>query len=127
MALFRTMQRLVPWLIGLFLVAQFAGIVPRVPYAKPDAAVAAQMHKHHQQAHDRAGHNKTQHQNPDEQHGNIADQCCALHLLNGVLAFVVLASPIELSSQQVSATTTTNAVGINASPLDRPPRSLLSL
>jgi hypothetical protein len=126
MALFRTMQRLVPWLVGLFLLAQFAGVVPRLAYAQPGAKAMA-AHQHHQHAHDRADHNKTQHQHPADQHGNIADQCCALHLLNGVLAFVVSASPIELSSQQVSAVPTTDVVGINASPLDRPPRSLLSL
>jgi hypothetical protein len=126
MALFRTMQRLVPWLVGLFLVAQIAGVVPRLAYAKPDVkAVAA--HLHHQHAHYHSDRNKTQAHHPGDQHGNIADQCCALHLLTGVVPLVVTAVPTELLAQSLLQKSTTAIAGIDANPLDRPPRSLPSL
>ena len=123
---FRTMRRVVPWLVGLFLLAQFAGVVPRVVYAHTDTKPVA-AHQHHQYVHNQSNHNKAQHQDPDQQHGNIADQCCALHLINGVLSLVIASSPIELASQPLLAVPARDAAGINLSPLDRPPRFLLSL
>jgi len=126
MALFRTMQRLVPWLVGLFLVAQFAGVVPRLAYAKPVVKTVA-AHLHLQQSHGPSDHSKTQQHHPGDQQGNITDQCCALHLLTGVVLLVDTAMPTQLLVQSLLQESTTAIAGIDANPLDRPPRSLLSL
>jgi hypothetical protein len=131
MALFRTMQRLIPWFVGLFLVAQLAGVVPRPVYAQPDAkTVASQVHNqqaHNHADHGRSDHNKTQAHHPGDQHGNIADQCCALHLLTGVILPVEMAVPVGRLAQSILQESATAISGIDANPLDRPPRSLLSL
>ena len=128
MALFRTMQRLIPWFIGLFLVAQFAGIVPRVPYAKPGAAVVAvQLLKHHQHGHDHADHSKTQRHHPDDQSGNNPDECCALHLLTAVVALPVTSVPAELVGERLPEMSAASVASADPNHLYRPPRSLLSL
>lgn len=128
MALFRTMQRLVPWLIGLFLVAQFAGIVPRVPFAKPSATVVAlQLHKQHQPAHDHSDQNKTQHHHPADQSGGITDECCALHLLTAVVSVPVTSVPADVAGEPQSEMSAHSFAGADPSLLYRPPRSLLSL
>lgn len=125
MKLFRTMQRLVPALIGLLALAQLAGVVPRPTVAQPSAAVAAQLH--HQHANSHGIHDtQTKHHQPDTQHGNIADQCCALHLLSAVVPVVAYAAPIELVSLPLSAQPSADRTGIDSTPLYRPPRSLQS-
>jgi hypothetical protein len=50
-----------------------------------------------------------------------------LHLLTGVVPLVVTAVPTELLAQSLLQKSTTAIAGIDANPLDRPPRSLLSL
>jgi hypothetical protein len=121
------MQRLAAWLVGMFLIAQFAGVVPRNVIAQPGAAAAALSYQH---GHDHADHtdrHKIRHHHAGDQHGNIADQCCALHLLAGVVPLVMTATPAELASHPLALAPADTAAGIGASPLYRPPRSLASL
>ncbi len=130
MALMRTMRRLVLLLVGLFLIAQLAGVVPRLAVAQAGAKVAAQAH--HQPSHDHAGQNhsdcsKSQNHHPGEQHGNVADQCCALHLLTGVILPIDTAVPADRLAQSLVQESAAAIAGIAAHPLDRPPRSFLSL
>ena len=122
---FRTLKRLVPLFVSLFVVAQLAGVVPRLAYSQPASQTAA-AHIDHKHAHDHADVNKSIHHHPDDQHGNIADQCCALHLLAGVVPLVVMASLIELPSRPLAVTPAESIAGLDSTPLDRPPRSLSS-
>jgi hypothetical protein len=130
MARLRTLRRLVPILVGLFLIAQFAGVVPRSAVAKPDIkTAAAQMH--HQQAQDQSGHshsncNESAQHNPDGQHG-IADQCCALHLLTAVILPLAQATIASRLAQALLHESSAPVAGIGGHPLDRPPRSPQSL
>ena len=125
MALVRTKRLFVSWLVGLFLVVQFAGIVPRLAVAKPDAATLA-LQLHHQNVHDHFDQNKPQHHHHDDQGTAAVDQCCALHLLTAVVPLVVTALPIEHLVQPVLVRSFTAVDGIGANLLFRPPRSSLS-
>lgn len=125
MAWFRTKQRLAPWLIGLFLVAQISGVVPRLIYAQP-SVIATTTQAPHQHAHMHADQ-ATPHEHHDEQAPSLADQCCALHLLTGVVPFVVTSISIEPLAVPLLEVSKPNAAGVDPHRLDRPPRSLLSL
>ena len=121
MAWFRTKQRLVPWLVGLFLVAQLAGIVPRTAHAQPSILTTitqvmdqpAPAHPDYSQFHEH------DHGQPSS---NLADQCCALHLLFGVVPFAVKVVSIEPLVAPLLDVAIINAGGIAPHRLDRPPR-----
>ena len=125
MAWFRTKQRLVPWLIGLFLVAQLSGVVPRLVHAQP-SVIATATHTLDQHTHGHAGHTQSHKHDNGQPSSNLADQCCALHLLVGVVPFVVTAVSIEPLVEPLLDVSTPKAGGIAPHRLDRPPRSLLS-
>ena len=126
--LFRCRHKLVPWLIGLFLVAQLAGVVPRVAYAHGHAhgavehfagagADGAGVHAHCDQ---RSGVDQYQ-----DHHGiTIADQCCALHLLTGVVSPIVTALAIDYGARPSVDASTRPIAGIDSNALFRPPRAL---
>ena len=123
---FRTMQRFVPWLVGLFLVAQLAGIVPRAAYAQPEAMTAAAP-AHHQHAHDHSDDAAPRHHHDDDQGANLADQCCALHLLNAVVQLVAAAIPAEVAAGSLLGASGPSVSGTGGDLLYRPPRSHPSL
>jgi hypothetical protein len=116
---FRTIRGIIPWLIGLFVVAQLSGVVPsRLPHGLlTQNALAMVMHDHH--AHATADHAKSSHQHHDSSTG---DECCALHLLIAVLAPMPDAAPTGLVSQRVAPTGMDSIAGIRSGRLDRPPR-----
>ena len=122
MAWCRTIRGLIPWLIGLFLVAQLAGVVPsEYVYPTPGLAHAAT----HEHEHGTAGH--THHHDGTKQDGAVADQCCALHSLAGVVPLVVMAILADRVGERLSPAAADRASGIGPGRLDRPPRSLPSL
>jgi len=123
MARLRTIRSFIPWLVGVFLVAQLAGIVPRVVDAQP-SIIALVSHDHLQHTHDRADQAKA-HQH-DDQDAAIANKCCALHLLNGVVPFVVAFVSFDLVAEPLSQAWMTSIAGIEPGLLFRPPRSPLS-
>lgn len=125
MVWFRAKRRLVPWLIGLFVVAQLSGVAPRLVHEEP-SVVAMATHALDQHSHMHADHG-TPHEHHDEQGTSLADQCCALHLFVGVVPFVVTAVLIEPLIEPLLDVSMSNAGGIAPHRLDRPPRSLLSL
>ena len=125
MAWFRAKQRLVPWLIGLFLVAQFSGVVPRLIYAQP-SIIGTATHTFDQPTHVHAGHIPSHKHDNGQPSSNLADQCCALHLLVGVVPFVVTVVSIRPLVEPLLDVSQPNAGGIAPHRLDRPPRSLLS-
>jgi hypothetical protein len=108
----------------MFLIAQFAGVVPRAAVAQPGVAALAASLSLYQHKHDCAEHDKIRHQHSDDSHGNIADQCCALHLLAGVVPLVISATSADLPSRALVAAPVESDAGIGAPPLYRPPRSL---
>jgi hypothetical protein len=75
MSWFRAIPGIVRLLVGLFLVAQFAGMMssPRAS-AKP---IAAASESHHQHGHDHGDAGKAHHHHGDNG-GNLADTCCGL-------------------------------------------------
>ncbi len=119
----RRLQRLAACLVAMFLIAQFAGVVPRTAVAQPGAAAAASSHSFQQHAHQHSDHDKVRQQKADD-HGNIADQCCALHLLAGVVPLVIAATRADLASTALTLAPADSEAGIGARPLYRPPRPL---
>jgi hypothetical protein len=132
MTWFRNRQRLVQCLVGLFLLAQFAGAVPRLAHAHADAAMPA-AHADRAHAHDHAGtrghagHRDAQHHHHGDQGASLADLCCALHLLTAVVPLVDTAPRIEPFAQPPVDASAAAVAGIDANALFRPPRSLQSL
>src|SRR5215510_5753952 len=99
MALSRKLRRFAPWLLGLFLIAQFAAVVPLLmtdlrhdietesDIADDLAATGTlnHVHSHHK---DQTG---AQH---DHTGVDMNDQCCTIHHhLAGVLPFTISATP----------------------------------
>ena len=113
------MRWLVPWLAGIFVVVQFAGVVSR-PANAQSVAMAVTLHQHH---HHPIEPEKQLPGHPNHQ-GNNEDQCCALHLLTGVVPAALNAGPVEVLSLKLSSPPGIHITGFSASPLDRPPRSL---
>ena len=121
-------HKLVPWLIGLFLVAQFAGILPRIAYAHGDTngAVAqidgagvdgAGVHEH-------CDHRSGLDEHQDHHGVTIAGQCCALHLLTGVVSVIVTALYIGYGARPTLDASARLIAGIDANALFRPPRTV---
>jgi hypothetical protein len=73
----RTVPGFIRLLVGLFLVAQFAGVVssPRAS-ALPVTAAAVASHDHNQHALDPVDHGERHHHHDS---GVLADTCCGLH------------------------------------------------
>ncbi len=127
--------RTIPWftrlLVGLFLVAQFAGVVsaPRAN-AVPMTAAASQtsasetdgfkVHHHAQDRHDQGGV-----RGPHDHGGNLADTCCALHAwFAGVLPPIIAIAVETAIGEPLSVRPDDLAPGAPGGRLDRPPRPL---
>ena len=92
MAFFSNMRHFVSVLIGIFLLAQLAGAVPLSADARSSApASVAHIHQHDVSLTDQ----NTAHDHNGDQDVNFVDQCCALHLLAGVIIPVAIAVPID--------------------------------
>jgi hypothetical protein len=110
-------------LIGLFLVAQFAGVVssPRAS-ALPLATVAASHDQHHH-AHDHGEQGR-----PHDHHdhgGTLTDTCCALHAyFAGVLPPVMAIETGSFIGESLTVGPDALARGVSPGRLDRPPRPL---
>jgi hypothetical protein len=118
----RTIPGFVRLLVGLFLVAQFAGLVssPRASALPTVTAHALQSQDHH--AKDLGDQGKHR---DDHDHANPADACCALHAyFAGVLPQVVAIETLGLTGQSLSVGPDDLVLGIPSGRLDRPPRPL---
>jgi len=127
MIMLRTMPRLGPWLLGLFLVAQVAGILPlmilHVQHALESQQAALEDidatgvvdHGHEQHGHHRHGP-------PDEN-----DQCCTIyHHLAGVL-FTTNVEQGTLLAASIIPLPQCLLAGTNPDLPERPPKLLLSV
>ena len=125
---FRTIPHVIRMLVVLFLVAQFAGVVPSPltrSHSAPGAAVARANHHHAED--DRAdGHRHDGCAYPDagacKQH---ADYCCALHaLFAGILSPATAVEIGGIAGETLRPRVSDVALGLGADRLDRPPRPL---
>jgi hypothetical protein len=124
--------RTIPWftrvLVGLFLVAQFAGMAssPRanaLPMAAAGTPQSDALHvdapaRHHHHAQSRVDHGTPC-------GGNPADGCCALHAcFSGLLPPVVAIAAVTVAGEPLSVSPDDVAPGAPSGRLDRPPRPL---
>ena len=128
---FRTIKGLAPWLVGLLLVAQLGGAVAfdRVGVggvATISTSVHAQGHQHATQAHEQAAISDTASSDDHcaDTSGALADQCCALHLLAGVLPPPLAAHVLSAMGESLTPEPAGRVAGLGPDALDRPPKSL---
>jgi hypothetical protein len=115
----QTMRRFGPWLLGLFLIAQLAGVVPvmfdhAVHVFESQPAVAS--------AHDHSASSR----HGDHRHGiaDVKDECCSLHHhLAGVLPFTVRAVSISFAAVRMVVPPARALASADPILLERPPKS----
>ncbi len=120
----RALRRFIRLLVGLFLVAQLAGVVssPRAD-ASPHVGEAA-SHLDHQHMHQH-GDQAVPHDQHD-QAGKPADTCCALHAyFAGVLPLAIAFEVANAVGEALSVGIDDLIRGLPPGRLDRPPRPLL--
>jgi hypothetical protein len=97
MVSYRAIRCLRACLLGLFVAAQIAGVVPLLYDHTLNVAEAAPVAAHHHP------HVKPTAANPDADHHHglldLHDQCCALHMLTGPLPEIVDRAPSSLRSR----------------------------
>jgi len=133
MALSRQLRRFAPWLLGLFLTAQIAAVVPLLvtdlrhdietesDIADDLAATGTlnHVHSHHQ---DKTG---SQH---DHTGMDVNDQCCTIHHhLAGVLPFTISEAADDLPATPYPGPYLRRPPGIDPGGVERPPKSLVSI
>ena len=120
MPLARTIRCLRACLLGLFVVAQVAGVIPlmydHTLNIYETAPVAA--HKH------RLANPTVANPDANHHHGllDLHDQCCALHTLAGPLPHVLDATPAHFVSVRIVITEAIALAGGKPSLPDRPPK-----
>jgi hypothetical protein len=115
----RRFSALGPWLLGLFLLAQLAGVVPvmfdhAVHVFESQPAVAS--------AHDHGAPGR----HGDHRHGigDVKDECCSLHHhLTGVLPFIEHAASISFATVPIIVPPTRALASADPILLERPPKS----
>lgn len=119
----RTIAGFVRVLVGLFLVAQFSGVVSSPLANAPGFEMAAASHQHHQHIHSRMDTRPVSHHG--EQDGNT---CCALHaFFAGILPAAIKVETLNVVGQRIAAELNDLGLGVNPSRLDRPPRPFASI
>jgi hypothetical protein len=121
---FRTKTSAIRLLVGLFLLAQFAGVVSS-PLAQAHAAAStAAVHAGH--------HHANGHRHDGCAHANAgactdrADYCCALHaFFAGILPLAAAIENAGIASETLRPAVSDAALGLEGGGLDRPPRPLL--
>jgi hypothetical protein len=128
--LLRTIPGFVRLLVGLFLVAQFAGVVSSPRSSAMPLATASAAHDPSHYAHDLADHMQS-HPDRGKPHdhrdhgGTLADTCCALHAyFAGVLPSVIAIATEGIIGEPLSVAPDNGAAGVSPGRLDRPPRPL---
>jgi hypothetical protein len=131
---FRTKARAIRLLVALFLVAQFAGVVPAPlsqAYATARAAIAHTGHSHHQAVgHQADGHRVDGHRHdgcahPDAGACDHADYCCALHaFFAGILPPAAAIENAVVAPEALRPAVSSAALGLHPGRLDRPPKPL---
>jgi hypothetical protein len=120
---FDKLRRLGPWLLGLFVIAHLAGVVPllgthvqHVFIGGHFAATQSTAIDHHNRHGAGAGH----HHNTDT---DRLDQCCAVHLLlTAVVPIESAANRNDSLGAPIPLLALSELVGTDATRLDRPPK-----
>jgi hypothetical protein len=126
MKLLRTIPGFVRLLVGLFLVAQFAGVVssPRSSAMPLSTTLTAHDHSHHHADH-RPDHPEQGKHDHHDHGGTLADTCCALHAyFAGVMPPVIAIATEGIIGEPLSVAPDNEAAGVSRGRLDRPPRPL---
>jgi hypothetical protein len=113
-------RRLGPWLLGLFLIAQIAGVVP-VMFDHTTHLFESQPAVVDTHDHSAAG------PHGDHRHGtsDIQDECCALHHhLAGVVPLTIAAPAFSLAAAPSVAPPLRALASADPALLERPPKSL---
>lgn len=121
----RTIAGFVRLLIGLFLVAQFSGVVSSPLAEMPGFAIAAETHQHN---HLMPMHGALD-MAPLAHHGDQdGDNCCALHaFFAGILPGAIMVETLNAPRQRIVARLSDLGVGLDPGCLDRPPRPIASI
>jgi hypothetical protein len=113
------MRRFGPWLLGLFLIAQLAGVVPvmfdHAVHVFESQPALSSVHDH-----DAPG------RHGDHRHGiaDVKDECCSLHHhLAGVLPFALRAVAISFVAVLMVAPPARALASADPILLERPPKS----
>jgi hypothetical protein len=112
------MRRFGPWLLGLFLMAQAAGVVPllldHALHAFESQPAAAGVHDH-----DAPG------RHGDHRHGlgDIKDECCTLHHMAGIVALPSGTTTIGQVALPIALAPAQPLVTLAPARLERPPKS----
>jgi hypothetical protein len=119
--------RTIPWfirlLVGLFLVAQFAGVVSSPRASALPVAAALASHGYDQHALDHSDHGQPQHHH--DHSGSLADTCCGLHAcFAGVLPPLAAAATECVAGEPIAVIADNLTLGLSGGRLDRPPRPL---
>jgi hypothetical protein len=118
---FRTIRGFVRLLVGLFLVAQLAGVVSSPRATAHPIADAAVVHSHEDLAHHQHGSGAAHHHDG----GKLADTCCALHAyFAGVMPPAVAVTTATVVGERLAARPDDQFPGVPPGRLDRPPRPL---
>jgi hypothetical protein len=115
----KTKRRVARWLVGLFLVAQIAGVIPLI--------AAHTLHVFEDKQVVSGGHGFTAVGPHGTHHHGLADlndQCCAFHHLSGVLPFAVKAAPVRNAKLAIWPSVPRALVLAEPKLLERPPKSL---
>src|SRR5262245_20659803 len=120
MLLARTIRCLRACLLGLFVVAQVAGVVPLLYDHTLNIyeTMPVATHEH------RLVNPTAANPDADHHHGllDLHDQCCALHTLAGPLPHVIDAVPVAFLSIRLAPEELIAPAGGSPAVLDRPPR-----
>jgi hypothetical protein len=118
----RPIRALVPWLVGLFVVAQLAGAAPMQASAMP-SSMAAQVHCHGEHGDAAPHHGSHDHRAHHPGAVDPADPCCALHAMAAIVPHVAEAMPGDFARTRLVARNGDRLADLDPPPLDRPPRS----
>jgi hypothetical protein len=126
----RTKRRFGSWLLGLFLIAQFAGVVPLVTIHLEHVIASAQdaaVDFGSAGAVSRAHHHHVHHGSGPHDHGasDPNDQCCTLHHhLAGVLPHAASAEAAPLVIAAIVSLPPAPLMAADPGQLERPPKFL---
>jgi len=126
---FRTKTPAIRLLVGLFLLAQFAGVVSSPLSQAHAAAGTAIAHAAHHHA---DGHRANDHRDGGCAQADVgtcadhADYCCALHaFFAGILPPAAAIEKAGVAAETLRPAVSDVALGLAGGRLDRPPRPLL--
>src|SRR5262245_15995398 len=122
MSFVRTIRCFRACLLGLFVAAQVAGVVPLIYDHTLSVAETTPVGAHHHP------HVKPTAANPDADHHHglldLHDQCCALHMLTGPLPEILDTSSVEFALARLAPAEQVMLLGGSPGLLDRPPKSV---